>query len=334
MSDPNPQQTINTPVDAKPSASEPLIFTMPAEYRGGGVGKKLVEPAKEPPKSPPVPAPRPVLPPAVPPVLTQPKKKSKTGLLIIIGICVLVLFAGGGYALVRFSAKPAPTPVAVAPTPKPVPKPTPTPTPKPTPTPTPTPEPFPSSAQPGKDTDSDGLTDLEETVVYGTNPRLPDSDNDGFLDGNEVFHRYNPQGLAPGTLLESGLVKLYDDAAAGTTLGYSILYPSIWHAAPEIAGSSSVTFTATTGEVVSLSLEPKSSPSQTVAEWYVANNPTTQYVVTTTKNGYASVTTEDKLKAYIDAGNQILVLSYDTGIKGTIDYLQTFQMMVNSVVVE
>ena len=53
---------------------------------------------------------------------------------------------------------------------------------------------FPEVGVPGTDTDSDGLTDLEESLIYQTNPRLPDTDRDGFLDGNEVFHLYNPNG--------------------------------------------------------------------------------------------------------------------------------------------
>ena len=40
---------------------------------------------------------------------------------------------------------------------------------------------------------------------------------------------------------------------------------------------------------------------------------------------------QDQLTAYLDGGTYIAVISYDTGIKGTIDYLQTFQMMLNSV---
>ncbi|MBU2509676.1 fibronectin type III domain-containing protein, partial [Patescibacteria group bacterium] len=59
----------------------------------------------------------------------------------------------------------------------------------------------------GLDTDSDGLSDLEE-VLYGTNSKSPDTDADGFLDGNEVFHLYNPAGTAPVKLLDSALVKI------------------------------------------------------------------------------------------------------------------------------
>lgn len=41
------------------------------------------------------------------------------------------------------------------------------------------------------DSDHDGLIDVEESH-YGTNPQNPDTDGDGYEDGNEVFHGYDP----------------------------------------------------------------------------------------------------------------------------------------------
>jgi hypothetical protein len=42
------------------------------------------------------------------------------------------------------------------------------------------------------DSDGDGLTDNEETGVYGTDPNDPDSDGDGMLDGDEVDAGFDP----------------------------------------------------------------------------------------------------------------------------------------------
>ena len=44
------------------------------------------------------------------------------------------------------------------------------------------------------DSDGDGLFDREEVKVYKTNPLNPDSDADGFTDGQEVAGGYNPNG--------------------------------------------------------------------------------------------------------------------------------------------
>ena len=50
------------------------------------------------------------------------------------------------------------------------------------------------------DSDDDNLFDREEVEVYDTDPLNPDSDGDGFLDGDEVNNNYNP--LGSGALYE------------------------------------------------------------------------------------------------------------------------------------
>ncbi|MCK5510097.1 hypothetical protein KAI65_00945 [Candidatus Parcubacteria bacterium] len=50
------------------------------------------------------------------------------------------------------------------------------------------------------DTDNDGLFDREEVKVYKTDPKNPDTDGDGHIDGDEVAGGYNP--LGSGRLLE------------------------------------------------------------------------------------------------------------------------------------
>ena len=44
-----------------------------------------------------------------------------------------------------------------------------------------------------RDTDDDGLTDLEE-ATYGTDPTKPDTDGDGYTDKGEIDAGYNPLG--------------------------------------------------------------------------------------------------------------------------------------------
>lgn len=51
-----------------------------------------------------------------------------------------------------------------------------------------------STADRTKDSDSDGLTDYEETNFYQTNPGLADTDGDTFSDGSEVKNGFNPLG--------------------------------------------------------------------------------------------------------------------------------------------
>lgn len=42
------------------------------------------------------------------------------------------------------------------------------------------------------DTDNDGLSDYEETKIYRSNPLSADTDGDGYLDGKEVNSGYDP----------------------------------------------------------------------------------------------------------------------------------------------
>lgn len=49
------------------------------------------------------------------------------------------------------------------------------------------------------DSDNDALPDTAE-AIYGTDPNNPDSDGDGFKDGDEVNNGYNPMGA--GTLIK------------------------------------------------------------------------------------------------------------------------------------
>ena len=44
------------------------------------------------------------------------------------------------------------------------------------------------------DTDNDGLTDNDELNIWQTDPDNPDTDGDGYLDGEEVSNGYNPNG--------------------------------------------------------------------------------------------------------------------------------------------
>ena len=53
--------------------------------------------------------------------------------------------------------------------------------------------------------------------------------------------------------------------------------------------------------------------------------------VRTTKKGLSYVLSDNQLTAYVALGTSVLKLEYDTGLKAKVDYLQTFQMMLNTV---
>ncbi|MCR4322823.1 MAG: thrombospondin type 3 repeat-containing protein [Candidatus Azambacteria bacterium] len=60
---------------------------------------------------------------------------------------------------------------------------------------------FPIASEPDADPDNDGLKNWEEGI-YKTDPRNPDTDGDGYLDGEEVASGYDPVVKAPNDALE------------------------------------------------------------------------------------------------------------------------------------
>lgn len=204
-------------------------------------------------------------------------------------------------------------------------------TPKPDSNTTPTPggstnEVVPKESKPGLDTDSDGLTNIEEGL-YGTDFRSPDTDHDSFLDGNEVFHRYDPNGLAPSTLLDTGAVRVLDNV----TLPFSLYYPASW--IPTVDPSArSVTFKSGATTVVSISWLQKTDEAtltQFISDNQLLTEETNQerYI---TKEGIGAVGAKDGREVILDGGVFGYDLVYSVGSGQSIDYLQTFKMMVNS----
>ncbi|MEL6805129.1 MAG: Ig-like domain-containing protein, partial [Bacteroidota bacterium] len=52
-----------------------------------------------------------------------------------------------------------------------------------------------------RDSDGDGIGDFDEETIYGTDPLVADSDNDGFIDGVEILNGYNPNDASPEAIV-------------------------------------------------------------------------------------------------------------------------------------
>ncbi|MBI2551002.1 hypothetical protein HYV73_01500 [Candidatus Uhrbacteria bacterium] len=300
------------------------LFTMPVAYRHGAE-VKLVEPAAKTSVPVPHPSPKPLAPP-VPPAPLALSRKGSSKKMIFVVFLFLFLVAGGiaAFFLIPKWLAPEPAPI-VQPKPPVVP---------PIVEPPKPPEvkpPVSAVKTPGIDSDSDGLTDVEENNIYKTDPRLPDTDKDGFLDGNEVFHRYNPNGTAPATLLQTGLVKSVDLVPFGKG-GIRLLYPAIW---TKVDGKSEkeplLKFVVPSAESVSVNTGGVQDDIVSLRKWHDEQFPQEKIFETKTKNGYPMLMSEDQLKAWVVIGNSSYSLVYDGDGKSTIDYLQTFQMMINSI---
>ncbi len=179
----------------------------------------------------------------------------------------------------------------------------------------------------GLDTDSDGLTDLEE-ALYGSPPREPDADRDSFLDGNEVFHLYTPSGKAPGLLLDSGLVRQLESAA-----GWSLYVPITWQASVEEQGGGATILTGH-GEQFHVRVIDR-TPGTSVFDWYLAENPgilSSQIEQVTTKGGIDGIVGIDGLTTYFPWGEEkIFVLEYRLEGQPFVNFRTTYEMMKNSL---
>jgi len=72
------------------------------------------------------------------------------------------------------------------------------------------------------DDDNDGLTDVDEIELYDTDPLYPDTDGDGFSDGEEIAAGSNPLDYT-SLPVDPNSVTVYEDAGDGTTDGWDII---------------------------------------------------------------------------------------------------------------
>lgn len=316
-----------------------MVAVMPKEFRGReGLKRQTFEvthgpaavPVPEPPKT--APAPKQATPAqAAQAPLTPPPKKQQTNVpwfLVVGGVVLLVVMAGGAYWLLRPKKEVVVlTPVVPVIPVEPVAPKTPEPEPVKQPEPKPASSPFGDGVYPGKDSDSDGLTDVEEKL-YGTNPLRPDTDGDAHIDGNEVYHLYHPNGKDPLRLIDVGLVTRYQPTGAH----FALLAITGWPT--QSPSPNEFIVRAPTGEAMQVVTEPI-LPTQSIIDWYRGQIPITQQVELTpdrTKQGFASAWTRDNLTVYVRLSDtELVIFTYQLGLTDRVEYRQTFEMMMNSL---
>lgn len=178
----------------------------------------------------------------------------------------------------------------------------------------------------GLDSDSDGLTDLEEPL-YGTSPTDPDADKDTFLDGNEVFHLYNPAGKQGVKLLESGLVKEFK-----SPVGWTVLVPTSWQTEIDAEGLRARIRTGH-GEFFMIAVEPNPE-NQSILDWYLTRNPgvlSSDTVMIETKSGIPGLVGKNPLVTYFSWKSAVLVFTYDLNGQTFVNFRTTYEMMKNSL---
>lgn len=193
----------------------------------------------------------------------------------------------------------------------------------------PPPPPAPTLPPGGLDSDSDGLSDVEEAVL-GTDAHNPDTDTDGFLDGNEVFHLYNPAARAPGRLLDSGLVKTFSGSA-----GWSLYIPQAWEGSLETSDGAHASIRTGREEVFTMSIEANPS-NLPIDSWLLQATSSTDAATSTlraitTKGGLRGFLSGDRMTAAFGWETQVFVLRYELRGQAFVNLRTFFEMMMNSL---
>ncbi len=176
------------------------------------------------------------------------------------------------------------------------------------------------------DSDSDGLTDVEETI-YRTEANNPDSDTDGNPDGQEILNLMDPLQTGEVKLATSGLINVYTNP----TFSYSFFYPASWlaRAIPE-TNNQEVLVITNTGEFFSATVE--NNPERlTPVDWYLRQSPSTDQALlySTIVNNQQAVWNPDHLTVYISKEDRVYILSYNVGTEKQANFKTTFEMLIN-----
>ncbi|MEA2088835.1 MAG: hypothetical protein U9O55_03295 [Patescibacteria group bacterium] len=180
------------------------------------------------------------------------------------------------------------------------------------------------------DKDKDMLTDQEE-ALYQSNPNNPDTDNDGFLDGQEVANLYSPLTGEAMLLEYSGMTKNY----INSTYSYSIIYPISWKVVSLAGGDKEIAFVSENKEFIKIIIIDNQQ-GLNAEQWYLEQIPSNMAykVERLWVNNFMGVKSLDGMHFYLTPisgrKNFIYSVSYIVGSHMNITYPSTFKMIVRS----
>lgn len=182
------------------------------------------------------------------------------------------------------------------------------------------------AAKGSPDGDSDGLSDMEETML-DTNPAAPDTDGDNYGDLAELLSLYNPAGN--GKIIVNPNIEKYTN----TLYNYSVYYPKNW-IFKTLTGADSVIWQADNGQFVQIIVQTNIEKLN-IEDWYKKQLNTSfirsEQIVY--KSGWTGVKSEDGLTYYLanPLSDSIFTVTYNLGVSNTLYYKNIFEMMIKSL---
>jgi hypothetical protein len=177
------------------------------------------------------------------------------------------------------------------------------------------------------DIDSDSLTDMEEEL-FDTDSGTWDTDEDGYNDGREVLNLYNPKGIAPVKLIDSGTVLEY----VNPTWQYRMYYPISWIVGEVDNQADQVLFSAITGDFIEIRAISK-LPDESFKEWFVKNavgQKFTDLTIFSNRFEQEGRKRKDDLVVYFEDEAVVYVMIYHPGTTGSIPYRHIMQVAYQS----
>jgi len=178
------------------------------------------------------------------------------------------------------------------------------------------------------DTDKDGLTDFEESLL-GTDIARVDTDNDSYRDSLELSNLYSPIDFAPTRLSETQLVKEFENEI----YNYKFLYPSEWLTeALDQENPIELMITSAAAEFINVIMDKK-MPAEDIVDWYIRQAPQIQKNQVRkykTYNGLTAIESPDGFTAYISKDNDVYIIHYNIGLKEEANFPNLFKLVVNS----
>ncbi|OGH91701.1 MAG: hypothetical protein A2534_04860 [Candidatus Magasanikbacteria bacterium RIFOXYD2_FULL_39_9] len=177
------------------------------------------------------------------------------------------------------------------------------------------------------DLDKDDISDMAEEL-FGSDPSKPDTDEDGYEDGHEVFYLYNPAGKEPMRIIESGYVKEYQNP----TFGYKLFYPTDWAVGAVDDTARDVLFSTITGENIEVRTFDLPA-NQTFADWFREWAPNQNFqnnINVQTKFFEAGKSRADSLVYYFADSAHVYAIIYHTTDSNTVNFRSIIVMMARS----